>query len=66
MKKDGKERMLYCPDCGAVEYPKISPAVIIAVTHKNRLLLSKYAGRSYKNMPSSPALWRSERPWRKL
>ena len=40
--------MLYCPDCGAVEYPKISPAVIIAVTHKNRLLLSKYAGRSYK------------------
>ena len=27
---------------------KISPAVIIAVTHKNRLLLSKYAGRSYK------------------
>lgn len=48
MKKDGKERMLYCPDCGAVEYPKISPAVIIAVTHKNHLLLSKYAGRSYK------------------
>lgn len=48
MKKDEKERMLCCPDCGSVEYPRISPAVIIALTHKNRLLLSKYSGRSYK------------------
>lgn len=48
MKKDEKERMIYCPDCHAIEYPRISPAVIIALTHKNRLLLSKYAGRTYK------------------
>lgn len=48
MKKDHKERMLFCPDCGTMEYPRISPAVIIALTHKNRLLLSKYAGRAYK------------------
>ena len=41
------ERMMQCPDCGLMEYPKISPAVIIAVTHKNRLLLTKYAGREY-------------------
>ena len=37
-----------CPKCGQMEYPKICPAVIIAVTDNNRLLLSKYAGRTYK------------------
>ena len=45
---DGNERMMRCPKCGQMEYPKICPAVIIAVTDKNRLLLSKYAGRTYK------------------
>jgi len=44
---DTKERMLKCPNCGNMIFPKISPAVIIAVTDGNRLLLSKYAGRSY-------------------
>ena len=44
---DEKERMLRCPVCGNMIYPKISPAVIIAVTDGDRLLLSKYAGRSY-------------------
>lgn len=48
MEKDTKERMLFCPKCRVMEYPKICPAVIIAVTHKNRLLMSKYAGREYK------------------
>lgn len=46
--KDEKERMLYCPECHNMEYPKICPAVIIAVTHGDRLLMSKYAGREYK------------------
>lgn len=41
-----KERMLYCPDCGLTEYPKISPAVIVGVIHKEKLLMSKYAGRT--------------------
>lgn len=44
---DEKERMLRCPDCGNMIYPRISPAVIIAVTNGDKLLLSKYAGRSY-------------------
>lgn len=48
LKKDTKERMLFCPKCRTMEYPKICPAVIIAVTHGNRLLMSKYAGREYK------------------
>lgn len=48
MKKSEKERMLYCEECHNVEYPKICPAVIIGVTDGSRILLSKYAGRSYK------------------
>ena len=44
---DDVERMLRCPACGNIIFPKISPAVIIAVTDGDRILLSKYAGRSY-------------------
>ena len=43
--KDHKERMLKCPHCGTVVYPVICPAVIVAVVDKDRILLSKYAGR---------------------
>ncbi|MDD3401938.1 MAG: NAD(+) diphosphatase [Hespellia sp.] len=49
MKKDTKERMLFCDSCHNMEYPKICPATIIGVTHGNRILMSKYAGRTYKN-----------------
>lgn len=48
LKKDEKERMLFCESCHAMEYPKICPAVIVGVTDGNRLLLTKYAGREYK------------------
>lgn len=41
-----KERMLYCPDCGLTEYPKISPAVIVGIIHDDKILMSKYAGRT--------------------
>ena len=44
---DHKERMLRCPVCGNMIFPRISPAVIIALTDGDRLILSKYAGRSY-------------------
>ena len=44
---DTKERMLRCPSCGNMIFPRISPAVIVAVTNGNKLLLSKYAGRAY-------------------
>lgn len=40
-----QERMLHCPDCGIMEYPKISPAVIVGIVHNDRILMSKYAGR---------------------
>lgn len=44
---DDKERMLRCPNCQNMIFPRISPAVIVAVTNGDRLLLSKYAGRTY-------------------
>lgn len=47
MQHSEKERMVYCPECGSIEYPKICPAVIVGVTNGNKLLLSKYAGRTY-------------------
>lgn len=46
---DTRERMLRCPDCGNLIFPKISPAIIVGVTDGDRLLLSKYAGRDYTN-----------------
>ena len=36
-----------CPACGLMEFPKICPAVIVAVTDHDRILMSKYAGREY-------------------
>ena len=44
---DDRERALRCPRCGNLIFPRISPAVIVAVTDGDRLLLSKYAGRGY-------------------
>ena len=49
MKPSDKERMMRCEACGNMEYPKICPAVIVGVTDGDRLLMSKYAGRVYKN-----------------
>ncbi|MDO4305455.1 MAG: NAD(+) diphosphatase [Eubacteriales bacterium] len=47
LEHDTKERMLYCPECGNRIYPKICPAVIVCVTHKDKALITKYAGRAY-------------------
>lgn len=46
---DELERMMKCPKCGNMIFPRISPAVIVAVTNGDKLLLSKYAGRGYTN-----------------
>lgn len=48
MVRDEKERMLRCSSCNNMEFPKICPAVIVGVTDGNRILMSKYAGRTYK------------------
>ena len=49
MVPDEKERMMKCPSCGLMEFPKICPAVIIGVTHGSKILMSKYAGRDFKD-----------------
>lgn len=49
LERDAQERMLRCPACGLTEYPKLSPAVIVGVKDGDRLLLTKYANRSYRN-----------------
>lgn len=42
------ERSMVCRRCGLTEYPKLCPAVIVAVTDGDRLLLTRYAGRPYR------------------
>ena len=46
---DGRERMLRCPNCGNMIFPRINPAVIVAVTDGDRLVMTKYAGRNYSH-----------------
>ena len=48
MKHDKKERMMYCPSCGRQEYPVLMPAVIVGITNGDKIILSKYEGRSFK------------------
>ena len=49
LKPDEKERMMRCPECNVMMFPQICPAVIIGLTHGDKILLSKYRGRSYKD-----------------
>ena len=48
MKPSDIERAMVCPACGQIEYPKICPAVIVAVTHGDKLLLTRYANRPFR------------------
>ena len=41
------ERSQVCPACGNTVYPKICPAVIVAVYSGDRLVLTKYANRPF-------------------
>ena len=45
---DTKERMLRCPKCGNMIFPKIAPAVIVALVDGERILMTRYADREYK------------------
>ena len=37
-----KERAIVCPNCGQTEYPKISPAIIVAITNGDKIVMSRY------------------------
>lgn len=43
-----KERMMHCDHCNNMVYPRINPAVIVAITNGDNILLTRYAGRDYK------------------
>lgn len=43
MVHDHKERMMRCPSCGNLVFPKIAPAILAAVRHNGKLLVTKYA-----------------------
>lgn len=49
MVPDHRERMLFCPRCRNMVYPRISPAVIVGILNGNKILMSKYAGRPNTN-----------------
>lgn len=42
-----KERNIVCPKCGNLIFPRINPAVIVAVTNGERLLMTRYSGRTH-------------------
>ncbi len=48
MQKGQTERSAVCPKCGLIEYPKISPAIIVAVTDGDRLLMAKHRHSAYQ------------------
>ncbi len=43
LKQKTDERALICPRCKNVEYPKISPVVIIGIVDGDKILLTKYS-----------------------
>lgn len=40
---DEKDMMLKCPSCGQVHYPRIAPAVIVAIRNGDELLMAKHS-----------------------
>jgi NAD+ diphosphatase len=45
---DKNERMMRCPKCNNMIFPKVAPAVIVGVINGDKILLTKYANREYK------------------
>lgn len=56
-----RERALCCPSCGNTIYPKIAPAVIVALTDGDRILLTRYNGRAYKRYALIARVYRDRR-----
>jgi len=42
-KEKSDERAIVCPNCNTIVFPKISPAIIVAITCKNKILLAHNA-----------------------
>lgn len=46
MEHDLQERMMRCPSCGQMEYPKICPCVIVGILHEDKILVTRYKGEN--------------------
>ena len=44
------QRALRCGSCGNLIFPVIAPAVIVAVTNGDKILVTRYAGREHKGI----------------
>ena len=40
---DKKDMMLVCPKCKQMHYPRIAPAIIVAITKEDKLLMAKHS-----------------------
>lgn len=40
---DEKDMMLKCPSCGQMHYPRIAPAIIVAIRNDDKLLMAKHS-----------------------
>ena len=40
---DEKDMMLKCPSCGQVHYPRIAPAIIVAIRNDDKLLMAQHS-----------------------
>lgn len=48
MHQSSMERAMVCEECGLIEYPKISPAVIVGITNGDKIIMTRYANRPFK------------------
>ena len=44
------ERAFVCPKCGRINYPRLNPAVIVAVLHEDKILVTTYSDRPSSGM----------------
>ena len=41
---------MVCPSCHNIIYPRIAPAVIVGITHGDRILVTRYRDRPYRGL----------------
>lgn len=46
---DKKDMMLICPNCGQMHYPRIAPAIIVAINNNGTLLMAKHSYHKTSN-----------------
>lgn len=50
MEESSWERAFVCPGCGKTVYPRLNPAVIVGVIHRDKILVTAYAHRQNRGL----------------